>query len=43
MAKKSANPRKSRTLAEREIWLKKQLDNIATRKQIAELKKKLKS
>lgn len=42
MAKKSANRKPARTLAEREIYLKKQLANIETRKKIAELKKTLK-
>lgn len=37
------NTTKTKTLDEREKYLRKQLENIATRKQIAELKKKLKT
>lgn len=33
----------SKTLDQREAWLKQQLDNISTRKQIAALKAKLKT
>jgi hypothetical protein len=45
MSKKSTRKTTStpRTLAEREAYHKRALENIATRKQIADLRKKLKS
>jgi len=42
MSKKSSPPKKSKSLAEREAYHKQALLNIETRKQIAELRKKLK-
>lgn len=43
MAKKHAAPRAAKSLAEREAYHKRALENIVTRKQIEDLRKKLKT